>query len=121
MESQKCAMRRRRDTAAVACVGVAVTSLLFAAVWCSEPAARPTTKDPVRIADLAARAKSGETVARKLKSLIDDLRAHGCLLSSPNVTLSFITLIFIPDLAITDQGLFDVKAFRLIDPVLAVK
>lgn len=62
--------------------------------------------------------ENGEVVARKLEELIGDLSAHGCNLSSPNVTLSFITLIFIPDLAITDQGLFDVKAFSLIDPLI---
>lgn len=65
--------------------------------------------------------ESGEAVARRLEAMISDLSAHGCLLPSPNVTLSFITLIFIPDLAITDQGLFDVKAFKLIDPVISLK
>jgi adenine deaminase len=65
--------------------------------------------------------ESGEAVAGELKKMIEDLKAHGCLLSSPNVTLSFITLIFIPDLAITDQGLFDVKRFALIDPVIELQ
>jgi adenine deaminase len=65
--------------------------------------------------------EDGEVVAGKLKKMIEDLEEHGCLLSSPNVTLSFITLIFIPDLAITDQGLFDVKRFRLIDPVISLQ
>lgn len=43
---------------------------------------------------------------------------RGCTVPSPNVTLSFITLIFIPALAISDQGLFDVASFQIIDPVV---
>ncbi len=61
----------------------------------------------------------GDVVAGKLEDLIAAMNAQGCILSSPNVTLSFITLIFIPELAITDQGLFDVERFSLIDPLIA--
>ena len=58
-------------------------------------------------------------MAEELEALIGAMDAHGSKLSSPNVTLSFITLIFIPELAITDQGLFDVERFQLIDPLIA--
>ena len=61
----------------------------------------------------------GEAVAEKLEKLIAAMNARGSHLPSPNVTLSFITLIFIPELAITDQGLFDVERFQLIDPLIA--
>ncbi len=62
----------------------------------------------------------GEAVADKLEELIGILRTLGCEVPSPNITLSFITLIFIPCLGITDQGLFDVREFKLIDPVISL-
>ncbi|MDR0851401.1 MAG: amidohydrolase family protein [Clostridiales Family XIII bacterium] len=63
--------------------------------------------------------KNGDQVADDLRRLIAILKENGCLLPSPNVTLSFVTLIFIPFLAITDKGLFDVLKFRIIDPVIS--
>lgn len=62
----------------------------------------------------------GESVAAKLAEMIEILRQLGCEVPSPNITLSFITLIFIPCLGITDQGLFDVREFKLIDPVISL-
>ena len=62
----------------------------------------------------------GETVANKLEEMIGILKTLGCDVPSPNITLSFITLIFIPFLAITDQGLFDVIRFQLIDTVISL-
>ncbi|WP_312279770.1 adenine deaminase [Oscillibacter sp.] len=62
----------------------------------------------------------GEAVAEKLAEMIEILRTLGCEVPSPNITLSFITLIFIPCLGITDQGLFDVREFKLIDPVISL-
>ena len=62
----------------------------------------------------------GETVADKLEEMIAILKTLGCQVPSPNITLSFITLIFIPCFGITDQGLFDVRKFQLIDPVISL-
>jgi adenine deaminase len=62
--------------------------------------------------------EDGEKVADTLETMRGMLKAAGCTISSPNVTLSFIPLIFIPDFAITDYGLFDVRQFRIIDPVI---
>ena len=62
--------------------------------------------------------EEGEVVAEKLRDLIAAMAQRGCTVPSPNVTLSFITLIFIPALAISDQGLFDVASFQIIDPVV---
>ena len=62
--------------------------------------------------------EEGEAVAEKLRALIAAMAQRGCTVPSPNVTLSFITLIFIPTLAISDQGLFDVASFQIIDPVV---
>lgn len=63
----------------------------------------------------------GETVAGKLEEMIGILKTLGCEVPSPNITLSFITLIFIPFFGITDQGLFDVVQFKIIDPVISLK
>ncbi|MDR1618903.1 MAG: amidohydrolase family protein [Treponema sp.] len=62
--------------------------------------------------------EGGEKVADTLEAMGNMLGAAGCTIPSPNVTLSFIPLIFIPELAITDYGLFDVRQFRIIDPVI---
>jgi adenine deaminase len=45
-------------------------------------------------------------------------RAQGCELEEPFLQLAFLSLPVIPDLKLTDQGLFDVNAFRLV-PVRA--
>jgi adenine deaminase len=65
--------------------------------------------------------QDGEVVAGQLADLIEKASALGCDVPSPNVTLSFITLIFIPFFGITDQGLFDVIHFKIIDPVIETK
>ncbi len=64
--------------------------------------------------------EDGDAVAEKLRSLIAEMAKRGCTVPSPNITLSFITLIFIPFLAISDQGLFDVISFQIIDPVISL-
>jgi adenine deaminase len=64
--------------------------------------------------------EDGGKVADKLEKMRDLLRAAGCTIESPNMTLSFIPLIFIPDLAITDYGLFDLRQFKIIDPVIEI-
>lgn len=61
----------------------------------------------------------GETVADRLEDMIGILKTLGCEVPSPNITLSFITLIFIPRFGITDQGLFDVFESKIIDPVIS--
>jgi len=38
----------------------------------------------------------------------------GCRLDDPFMTLSFLCLPVIPELKLTDRGLVDVKAFRLV-------
>ena len=59
-------------------------------------------------------------IADKLEEMINILRTLGCEVPSPNITLSFITLIFIPCFGITDQGLFDVREFKIIDPIISL-
>lgn len=62
---------------------------------------------------------AGEAVAAKIAALQKELRSLGCPMPSPFMTLSFITLIFIPAYGITDRGLVDVYKMELVDPVLA--
>jgi adenine deaminase len=59
------------------------------------------------------------TVAEKTDSVLDGFRACGCTLNNPNMQLSLLALVVIPELRISDQGLVDVKTFSiipLIDP-----
>jgi len=55
------------------------------------------------------------TIARKLEDLRAASRAIGCTLHEPFLQLAFLSLPVIPSLKLTDRGLMDVDAFRLID------
>ena len=54
-------------------------------------------------------------VSAEQRKLVDCTRRLKCTLSSPIVALSFMQLIVIPELKITDQGLFDGKAFQYLN------
>lgn len=58
--------------------------------------------------------KNGEFVASMRKKLTDELKNMGCILDSPFMTLSFMSLIVIPELKIGEQGLFDFNKFKFI-------
>jgi adenine deaminase len=58
-----------------------------------------------------------ETVARQAASVLEGFQACGCRLSNPNMQLSLLALVVIPDLRISDLGLVDVTHFDFI-PVL---
>jgi adenine deaminase len=53
-----------------------------------------------------------DEVARQYSELSDNVRALGCSLKAPFMTLSFMALLVIPELKIGDRGLFDVKSFK---------
>ncbi len=55
-----------------------------------------------------------EVVARKADRLLDALKACGCMLNNPNMQLSLLALVVIPELRISDLGLIDVEKFRFI-------
>ncbi len=55
------------------------------------------------------------TVSAEQRRLVDYTRRLKCTLSSPIVALSFMQLIVIPELKITDQGLFDGKEFKYLN------
>jgi adenine deaminase len=56
-------------------------------------------------------------VAKKAGTVLDGFRACGCTLNNPNMQLSLLALVVIPELRISDLGLVDVTAFEFI-PVL---
>ncbi len=61
--------------------------------------------------------KPAEQVASQLISVLDGFRVCGCRLNNPNMTMSLLALVVIPELRISDLGLVDVRRFELI-PVL---
>jgi len=52
-----------------------------------------------------------DVVAKHLKNLTVASKAMGCKISSPFTTLSFLSLLVIPELRLSDLGLFDVESF----------
>ena len=60
---------------------------------------------------------AAEEVARQSASILAGFEACGCQLNSPNMQLSLLALVVIPELRISDLGLVDVNSFSFI-PVL---
>lgn len=60
---------------------------------------------------------TAEEVALELKKLHNALEDAGCKLESPFMTLSFMALLVIPKLKISDKGLFDVEKFEFVDVI----
>jgi adenine deaminase len=58
-----------------------------------------------------------DVVAKKAASVLAGFRACGCRLNNPNMQLSLLALVVIPELRISDKGLVDVTKFNFI-PVL---
>ncbi|MBT9160706.1 MAG: adenine deaminase [Dehalococcoidia bacterium] len=56
-----------------------------------------------------------ERVVQKLEELKGITATLGCTLAAPFATLSFLALPVIPELRLTDLGLVDVMAFKLLD------
>lgn len=67
---------------------------------------------PLPIAGLMSN-KPAEEVASQLKHLEQLLRDSGCKMRSPFMTLSFMALLVIPHLKLSDLGLFDQEGFKL--------
>ncbi len=55
------------------------------------------------------------TVARKLLEMGAVCKQQGCVLEEPFLQLAFLSLPVIPELKLTDRGLFDVNKFQLIE------
>jgi adenine deaminase len=58
-----------------------------------------------------------EVVAKKAATVLDGFVACGCKLNNPNMQLSLLALVVIPELRISDKGLVDVTQFDFV-PVL---
>ncbi len=56
-----------------------------------------------------------EMVARKAETVLSGFRACGCKLNNPNMQMSLLALVVIPELRISDKGLVDVRRFQVID------
>jgi adenine deaminase len=51
-------------------------------------------------------------MAARYERLTEIARSLGCRLDAPYMTLSFMALLVIPELKISDKGLFDGRTFR---------
>ena len=61
--------------------------------------------------------EGAEVVASKAARVLEGFRTCGCNLNNPNMQLSLLSLVVIPDLRLSDLGLVDVNQFKII-PVL---
>ena len=68
---------------------------------------------PLPVAGLLSNGHMGE-VAVGIKECIDAARSLGCDNDDPFMTLSFLSLPVIPELKLTDRGLVDTVAFKLV-------
>ncbi len=57
---------------------------------------------------------SCDDVAGEYLKLTETVKKLGCKLNAPFMTLSFMALLVIPDLKISDKGLFDVNKFKFV-------
>lgn len=56
-----------------------------------------------------------ESVSKELYEINKTIKTLGCTLESPFMTLSFVSLLVIPSLRLSDKGLFDVDEFSFVD------
>jgi adenine deaminase len=68
---------------------------------------------PLPVAGLLSDAPLAEVVERS-RACNQAAAKLGCTIATPFLTLSFLALSVIPSLKLTDQGLVDVDAFRLV-------
>lgn len=69
---------------------------------------------PLPIAGLMS-PHDAETVARAYTALNEHAAMLGCTLKAPFMTLSFMALLVIPELKLSDLGLFDARQWSLVD------
>jgi adenine deaminase len=70
---------------------------------------------PLPIAGLMSDSNDGLFVAQRYKELTQKAREMGCTLEAPFMTLSFMGLLVIPELKLSDRGLFDGVKFEFTD------
>jgi adenine deaminase len=69
---------------------------------------------PLPVAGLMS-GQDGYTVAAEYQKMDETAKSLGCALSAPYMSLSFLSLLVIPELKLSDKGLFDGKNFRFTD------
>jgi adenine deaminase len=67
----------------------------------------------LRIAGLMSDERA-DVVAKKAGTILKGFRSCGCQLNNPNMQLSLLGLVVIPELRISDQGLVDVIKFKVV-------
>jgi adenine deaminase len=67
----------------------------------------------LKIAGLMSTEKA-DVVAKKAESILKGFKSCGCNLNNPNMQLSLLALVVIPELRISDKGLVDVTRFKFI-------
>jgi adenine deaminase len=67
----------------------------------------------LKIAGLMSSEKA-DVVAKKAESILKGFKACGCQLNNPNMQLSLLALVVIPELRISDLGLVDVTKFEFV-------
>lgn len=55
-----------------------------------------------------------DMVAKKAESILKGFKSCGCPLNNPNMQLSLLALVVIPELRISDKGLVDVTKFKVV-------
>jgi adenine deaminase len=70
----------------------------------------------LKIAGLMSTEKA-DVVARKAESILMGFKSCGCTLNNPNMQLSLLALVVIPELRISDKGLVDVTEFKFVPVV----
>ena len=61
--------------------------------------------------------ETAKIVAEKAATVLAGFQACGCTLNNPNMQLSLLALVVIPELRISDLGLVDVTKFEFIPVV----
>lgn len=69
---------------------------------------------PLPVAGLMS-VEDGYSIAEQYETMDDIVKALGCQLASPYMTLSFLALLVIPELKLSDKGLFDGNTFQFVD------
>ena len=70
----------------------------------------------LKIAGLMS-AEKADVVAKKTETILMGFQACGCKLNNPNMQLSLLALVVIPELRISDKGLVDVTKFNFVPVV----
>jgi adenine deaminase len=99
---------------AVGCDDASLCAAVNALIAAKGGVAFNTTVLPLPIAGLMS-PESGETVAAKYSEIDKATKAAGVTLRAPFMTLSFLALLVIPQLKLSDKGLFDGAAFKFVE------